>query len=107
MNSDFGSFRLRLSLSMALVLALLLLSMVWIMRMELPMRHFLPPSVTYAFGWAQLLANFAIAAVGVRTPQRNAWLVYLGVSVLTLVAFGSTPLVALWFIPGMLKNFLG
>lgn len=107
MNSDFGSFRLRPSLSMALVLALLLLSMVWIMRMELPLRHFLSPSVTYASGWAQLSANFAIAAVGVRTPQRNTWLVYLGVSVLSLVAFGSTPFVALWFVTGMLKSFLG
>jgi len=54
---------------------------------------------------AQLVANFAIAAIGLRTPQRNAWLIYLGVSVIAFVAIGSTPFAALWFLPVLLKTF--
>jgi hypothetical protein len=106
-NSDFGTCRPRPSLSKTLVLAIILLSVVWIMRAEMPMRQLLPRWITYAYGWAHILANFAIAAIGVRTLQRNAWLIYLGVSVVTLVALGSTPLVAVWFLPGLLKTFLG
>ena len=107
MKSDFESFRPRPSLSMVLVLAIVLLSTVWIMGVELPMRQLLPRWITYASGLTQLLANFAIAAIGLKTPQRNAWLIYLGVSVVTFGTMGSTPLAALWFLPGLLKSFLG
>jgi hypothetical protein len=107
MKSNFGSFRSRPSLSMVLVLAIVLLSTVWIVGLALPMRPLLPLWVKYVSGWSQILANLALAAIGLKTPQRNAWLIYLGFSVVTLVAFGSTPLTALWFFPGLLKSFLG
>lgn len=105
MNSDSGSSRPRQSLSAVLVMAIALLSLIWIIGIQPPVRQSLPRWITYAHGWAQLLANFAIAAIGTRTPQRNAWLIYLGVSVAAFAAFGSTPLVPLWFLPGLLKAF--
>lgn len=107
MSSDFGTSRSRPSLSMALVLVIVLLDAASIVGAQLPWRHWVPLWMTYALGWGHLLANFAIASIGIRTPQRGAWLIYLGVSVVTFVALGVTPLVALWFLPALLKSVLG
>jgi hypothetical protein len=52
------------------------------------------------------LANFVIAVLGLRTPQRNAWLIYLAVSVLALIVMGmATPFAALWYLPSLLRAF--
>jgi hypothetical protein len=102
MNSESGRVGSRVSLSVKLVWAIVILSVVSIVRGGLPSVG-LPSWTTYAYGWSLIIANFVIIAIGLRTPQRNAWLIYLAVSLLTLIAMGmATPLAALWYLPGLL-----
>jgi hypothetical protein len=104
MNSDTGMGASRPSLNMALVLAIVFLTVVSIMQGNLPSSGLLPRWTTAAYGWALVFANFAITAIGIRTPQRNAWLIYLGASLLALIAMGmATPLAALWYLPRLLQ----
>ena len=107
MTSDLEKSRPRPALSLMLAMALVLLSLIWIMGAELHWRQWAPRWITDALGWGHVVADFSIAAVGLGTPQRTAWSIYLAVGVVTFIAMGMTPLVALWFLPTVVKGFLG
>ena len=62
-----------------------MLTLATIMRGELPPLG-LPSWIAYTFGWILILANFVIIAIGLATPQRVGWVLYLVLSLIALVA---------------------
>jgi hypothetical protein len=58
-------------------------------------------------GYSAFGLNCVIAALGLRTPDRTAWVAYLGVSLLALLLLSvATPLNSLWMLMRAVFNWL-